>query len=263
MVGWQGPEMSARFTVTLLDHGLWRNPSIARLLGSLSIDIGYSGQNAVRVGWGRKPSGRRASFISRLTGVPCCLLEDGFLRSVTPGRGTPSFSVVIDSLGIYYDAQSPSRLEELIRDSVPDIDRTRRLIALWQEQRVSKYNHLPEYKGALPDRYVLVADQTYGDMHDILAQLIEVPASLHVQLPSLVAARADFARCLEIAELAQSFGARSRRAQATPLQVGNAHLDVKADLVIHVRAYLGIAPDYVTPGSAPPVDRHIKPAAEL
>lgn len=156
--------MNTKFAVTFLDYGLWRNPSIARLLGALSIDIGYSGRaNTVRVGWGRKPSGRRASFIARITGVPCCLLEDGFIRSVVPGRGTPSFSLVMDSTGIYYDAQSPSRLEELIRDGVADIDRTRHLIALWREQRVSKYNHLREYKGALPSRYVLVADQTYGD----------------------------------------------------------------------------------------------------
>src|SRR5262245_27789814 len=100
-------------------------------------------------------------------------------------------------------------------------------------------------------------------VHDILTQLIEVPASMHMRLPSLVAARADVSRCLEITELAQSFGARRRGAQAAALQVSNPHFDVKADLVVDVRADLRIAPDHMAPGPAPPVNRHIKPVAEL
>ena len=33
----------------------------------------------------------------------------------------------------------------------------------WRAARVSKYNHLPEYPGELPARYVLAIDQTFGD----------------------------------------------------------------------------------------------------
>ena len=36
-------------------------------------------------------------------------------------------------------------------------------IPAWRAARVSKYNHAREYSGALPSRYVLVADQTLGD----------------------------------------------------------------------------------------------------
>jgi hypothetical protein len=81
--------------------------------------------------------------------------------------------------------------------------------------------------------------------------------------PSRVAARANRARRLQVSELSERFCARGRRAQAATLQIGNPHLDVKANLIIHVRANLCAAPAYVPPRPAPPIDRHIKPAAAL
>ena len=33
-------------------------------------------------GWGGKPSGLRAREAAKIAGVPCLLVEDGFLRSV-------------------------------------------------------------------------------------------------------------------------------------------------------------------------------------
>jgi capsular polysaccharide export protein len=119
--------------------------------------------NAV-VGWGRKPSGRRAEWIARLLRRPLALLEDGFVRSFE--RGAPTRSVIVDDLGVYYDARCQSRMEQVIAQGVGTVqaDRAQSLIAAWQAGGISKYNDAPEYEGGLPNRYVLVADQTYGDL---------------------------------------------------------------------------------------------------
>jgi capsule polysaccharide export protein KpsC/LpsZ len=115
-------------------------------------------------GWGRKPSGRRAVWLSRLLRRPLALLEDGFIRSVA--RNSPPLSLLVDDLGVYYDARRPSRMEQTIAEGATpaDADRARKLAALWRANRVSKYNHAPDYAAQLPGRYVLVVDQTFGDL---------------------------------------------------------------------------------------------------
>lgn len=43
------------------------------------------------------------------------LLEDGFIRSLNLGvENSPSFSMVKDDIGIYYDGTMPSKLENLL-----------------------------------------------------------------------------------------------------------------------------------------------------
>jgi len=115
-------------------------------------------------GWGRKPSGRRAVWLARLLRRPVALLEDGFVRSVD--RNAPTLSLLVDDIGVYYDAARPSRMERVISDGADgdQAARAARLTAQWRAGRVSKYNHSPEYPDRLPDRYVLVIDQTFGDL---------------------------------------------------------------------------------------------------
>lgn len=115
-------------------------------------------------GWGRKRSGRRARRWARWLGRPCVLLEDGFLRS--PGRDDPALSLIIDDIGVYYDAGAASRMEAAIAAGVDagPAARARALVAQWRAGGVSKYNHAAEFAGALPERYVLVVDQTFGDL---------------------------------------------------------------------------------------------------
>lgn len=122
----------------------------------------------VVVGWGRKWSGRRASSIAARDGKSQLLIEDGFLRSV--GRNDPTLSIVCDTQGIYYDASVPSQLETHINTplSATEDTRARALIDLWRNQRVSKYNDNPVFRGTLPEDYVLVVDQVAGD-HSIAA----------------------------------------------------------------------------------------------
>jgi capsular polysaccharide export protein len=117
------------------------------------------------IGWGRKPSAVKAHKLAARLKLPYISLEDGFLRSVNPGDGDSPLSLVMDDQGIYYDATSPSSLETLISKplSLAQSDRAIALRSNWQINRVSKYNHRPEYHGELPERYVLVVDQTLGD----------------------------------------------------------------------------------------------------
>lgn len=117
------------------------------------------------VGWGRKKFARKARSIAKSQHIPFICLEDGFLRSVGLGKCDPPLSIVIDDLGIYYDADSPSRLETLISQprSDAEINRARALLTAWRNGRVSKYNHARECSDPLPKPYVLVVDQTLGD----------------------------------------------------------------------------------------------------
>lgn len=114
--------------------------------------------------WGKKPSAAKAEKVAAALKLPLLRLEDGFLRSVDLGMHSAPFSVVLDDLGIYYDAREPSRLEFLIKRplAADQQQRARALQAQWQQSRVSKYNHSREL--AVPDHpFILVVDQTYGD----------------------------------------------------------------------------------------------------
>ena len=64
-------------------------------------------------GWGHKPTAARARAYAKQKDLPYIALEDGFLRSIGLGKHEPPLSVVVDDWGIYYDANQPSRLEQL------------------------------------------------------------------------------------------------------------------------------------------------------
>lgn len=122
------------------------------------------GQGRGFAGWGRKASGRRASLLGRLLGRPCVLIEDGFLRSA--GRHAPPISLIVDDTGVYYDASVPSLVEHHISRPISSrqAERARRIIAAWQAGGLSKYNDRTNLQRPLPDHFILVADQTAGDL---------------------------------------------------------------------------------------------------
>jgi capsular polysaccharide export protein len=126
---------------------------------------GSSGGLAGFVGWGRRPRSERARALAERSGLPFICVEDGFLRSVGLGSDDAPLSVVVDDLGIYFDATCPSRFEALMQPALaePEVRRAEALQTAWRAARVSKYNHLREHAGPLPKRYVLVVDQTLGD----------------------------------------------------------------------------------------------------
>jgi len=146
--------------------GIGSQPDIRRFLRREAQfhlqEVGAAGNRFI-VGWGNRRSGDRAVALAARLQSTGLRLEDGFLSAMLPN--TRRFSLVLDDLGIYYDASRESRLERLIRAPISEIDRNRAaaLRTRWVEVGASKTNVAPEYSGPLPDEYVLVADQVRND----------------------------------------------------------------------------------------------------
>jgi capsular polysaccharide export protein len=143
-------------------------PGVAEMLGAeVLYRMPFQGTGAGRsvIAWGRKPSARRAEAFAAQHGLPVLRIEDGFLRSVGLGNADAPLSLVVDDLGIYYDAATPSRLEAMVgrSHSLAECERAQALAAAWRSGRVSKYNQAREIGAGLPERFVLVVDQTFGD----------------------------------------------------------------------------------------------------
>ena len=102
------------------------------------------------------------------------LVEDGFLRSRGLGADLIApLSLVLDDIGIYYDATRPSRLEELINTSatIEETERQRAeaLITRITDARLSKYNLAGEGLPDLPKgRRILVPGQVEDDASILL-----------------------------------------------------------------------------------------------
>lgn len=126
-------------------------------------------------GWGRKQRGKFGLWCQNNFGGTLTLLEDGFIRSVGLGvEGSPSFSVVKDNIGIYYDATVPSKLEVLLNtyDFTKDValmDQTFEAIDLIKKYKISKYNNAPNVSGKLlsqlkkSKKNILIIAQTASD----------------------------------------------------------------------------------------------------
>ncbi len=165
--------------VAIFSRGMARIPHLAVLLGARRVVVRPTdshGLDAV-VGWGEKSTARAAIHFARRHGLPYWRAEDGFLRSVGLGvAGDPPLSIVLDDLGIYYDARRASRLERLLAppqvasDPLDDpalLARARAAIDRIVSERLSKYNDSPIVPPELGPRdrpRVLVVDQTFGDL---------------------------------------------------------------------------------------------------
>jgi capsular polysaccharide export protein len=123
-------------------------------------------------GWGFKPTAAYARRLAHRRGWPYLALEDGFLRSIGLGEaGAPPVSLLVDDLGVYYDASRPSRLEALLGDggwlNEALLERAARAMDRLRRSGLSKTNAAPPLGlGILPAigrRRVLVVDQTAGD----------------------------------------------------------------------------------------------------
>ncbi|WP_418910037.1 capsular polysaccharide biosynthesis protein [Helicobacter colisuis] len=114
------------------------------------------------LGWGCKKSGKNALFLSKKFGGSYLLLEDGFIRSFGLGiEGSPSFSIVQDNLGIYYDSTTKSQLENILNtydfNTNPTLLKTaKEAIHLITTHHISKYNHTPD----VPQNYFAPTDST-------------------------------------------------------------------------------------------------------
>ncbi|AJD02897.1 capsular polysaccharide export protein (two domain) [Campylobacter lari CCUG 22395] len=99
----------------------------------------------VFVGWGRKKSGLKAIELAKKHNAKFLLLEDGFLRSLNLGvENSPSFSIVKDDIGIYYDATMPSKFENILNTyefSAEELEQAKKAIELIKKEKLSKYNN--------------------------------------------------------------------------------------------------------------------------
>ncbi len=132
---------------------------------SFGLPKGAGGLVAV---WGRTPRAWRGQFVAKRRGAGLVTFEDAFLRSVKTGRsGEPPSGLVIDKTGIYFDANAPSDLENILNYArLDDPALTKRAaLALGRLHRaeLSKYNLFNPETTLDETGYVLVIDQTRGD----------------------------------------------------------------------------------------------------
>ncbi|MCV3381263.1 capsular polysaccharide biosynthesis protein [Campylobacter sp. IFREMER_LSEM_CL2127] len=121
-------------------------------------------------GWGRKRTGRWASFLYKKFNGSLILLEDGFLRSLNLGvEKSPSFSIVKDDAGIYYDATAPSKLENILNTyefSSKELKQAKKAIELIKTEKLSKYNNnlcVPKELFDVNEERVLIITQVAND----------------------------------------------------------------------------------------------------
>jgi capsular polysaccharide export protein len=158
--------------IGVFSGGLYRIPHLEAFLGD-AVRLRPSGPGGLNgvAGWGHKPTADKARQRAGEWRLPYFAVEDGFLRSLGLGvLGHPPLSLVVDDLGIYYDATGPSRLERLIAEggfSPEELALAGEAIRAVRRERLSKYNHAPDLDpGALPSaggKRVLLVDQTRND----------------------------------------------------------------------------------------------------
>lgn len=151
-------------------RALSRLPYLSAFLGG-QVSLQARGRGAAVVGWGHKPTADKARLYAAQHNLPYIALEDGFLRSLDLGcQDASPLSLVVDHVGIYYDVEEPSDLENLLNSSgweTPELlDSARCAMRDIIRHKLSKYNHAPDASedmwGEVSPR-VLVLDQTEGD----------------------------------------------------------------------------------------------------
>ena len=151
--------------------GVFQTPFLREFLPEYDLRALPGPDVRAAVGWGMKQTAAAGRSWARKRAYPYVALEDGFLRSVGLGEsGAASLSLIVDTVGVYYDATRPSGLERLI-DTAPDWcdetmrERARVLIARIVASGVSKTNMGVALDPTVlkPGRRVLIVDQTLGD----------------------------------------------------------------------------------------------------
>jgi capsular polysaccharide export protein len=159
-----------------LSSGIGRIPNIAEFLGVSALSrnpaVLLRGDCRAVYSWGSKPYSRWSQRIAEHYALPHIRLEDGFICSFGHSSRATKYSIVVDDVGIYYDATAPSGLENILNDKdersalltdAAYLERADDLLQQIVSGNFSKYNHLSTAGGDVPDGAVLVIDQTVGD----------------------------------------------------------------------------------------------------
>ncbi|EAI5630370.1 capsular polysaccharide biosynthesis protein [Campylobacter lari] len=122
------------------------------------------------LGWGRKKSGLKAIELAKKHNAKFLLLEDGFLRSLNLGvENSPSFSIVKDDVGIYYDATASSKLENILNIyefNTEELEQAKKAIEFIKKEKLSKYNNnlcMPKELFGANEERVLIITQVAND----------------------------------------------------------------------------------------------------
>jgi capsular polysaccharide export protein len=202
-----------RAQIATTSADLCTDATLAALLGTTpALSLPLLPAPATIVGWGDRPSGRRAARLAARTGARLLRVEDGFLRSAR--REDPPLSLIHDDVGLYTDASRPSRLEQLIAEGPADPARARRLLHAWRDNDLSKITRLPACTVPLPPRYVLVLDQLVGDAS--VAGGLAWPGSFDRMLQ---AARIEFPGLPVVLKTHPDTALRGRRSHFDPARV--------------------------------------------
>lgn len=157
----------------IFSAGIWRIPWLESFLPGKPERLSVLKAIPKHIGavavWGHRPSAEKPVALAKAAGLPVIRLEDGFIRSLGLGvQRCPPLSMVIDYQGIYYDASTPSSLEQLIQDRAGNqaiSDTANALLQTILEEDLSKYNQASPFVAPVPmPNVVLVVDQTYGDV---------------------------------------------------------------------------------------------------
>ncbi len=113
--------------------------------------------------WGMKPSGQNIRKYEEKSKI--IYLEDGFIHSFGDKKNDIPLSICLDKNGIYYDLNSNSDLFKNINHDLSEENtkRARKIIRIWQEYSISKYNFTNIIEPP-SDKYILLIDQTFGDL---------------------------------------------------------------------------------------------------
>ncbi|SFR43567.1 capsular polysaccharide export protein [Yoonia tamlensis] len=145
---------------------LWKRKPLQDLFGAHKRVIFAKGARAAQRA---NKTNRRLMRWASTGATDATLVEDGFLRSRGLGADLVApLSLVLDDIGIYYDATRPSALENLINgaDDLSDGDRARAqaLITRLLDARLTKYNLSKPATVDLPKgRRILVPGQVEDD----------------------------------------------------------------------------------------------------
>ena len=177
----------------IVSKGIRSIPALSEFLGpdyEISLDRRPDCWDGVLV-WGKRPSARAGEALAHRFGRPVVRVEDAFLRSIRPGvQGAHPLGLVVDDVGIYYDATAASQLERLVASKshqVSDFGRARAVIAQLRHHRLSKYNFSADRRDLLQElglprvgKVILVVDQRAGDQS--IAGAMGGPASFRAMV---------------------------------------------------------------------------------
>lgn len=172
--------------VRVVSRAMRKVPDLSEFLGC-AVESGPGPCRAV-AGWGNRPSTRRARALALRDGVPFWSVEEGFLSRLSAQDARRSFSLLVDTTGVHYDAYRPCDLETLLNGPAPDAQRMAQAMMLRKalvQARLGKYGPgAPVRLGARRQPRVLLVDQLAGD------------AAIHFGMAdeSAFRAMADFAR---------------------------------------------------------------------